>query len=47
MGVAQVVEADPGYVGALHDAVEQLAERFRVEEPTPAVEEHPVIGTLL
>ncbi len=37
MGVAQVVEPDPREVAASDDAVEELADRFGVEEPAGGV----------
>jgi hypothetical protein len=43
MCVAQVVEADPRQARALHDPVQQLAERLGVEEPSGAVTEQPVV----
>jgi hypothetical protein len=42
--VAQVVEPDAWQAAALHDAVEELAGRFGVEEPAGGVAEHPVGG---
>ena len=44
VGVAQVVEPDVRHIAAQHDAVEQLTQRFRVEEPSGAAAEHPIVG---
>ena len=44
MGVAQVVEPDPWQAAALRDAVEELADRFGVEEPAGGGAEQPVVG---
>ena len=46
MGVAQVVEADARNLAALHDAIEQLRDRFRVEESAACVAKYPVIGAV-
>lgn len=43
-GVAEVVEPDPWQGAALHDALEELADRFGVEEAAGGVAEHPVVG---
>lgn len=44
VGVAQIMEPDAWQAAALDDAVEQLADRFGVEEPAGGVAEHPVVG---
>lgn len=42
--MAQVVEPDPRELAALDGAVEELAERFGVQEPAGGVAEHPFVG---
>ena len=46
MGVAQVVEADARDIASLDDAIEQLRDRFGVEEAAVGVAEHPVVGAV-
>ncbi len=47
VGVAEVVEPDPRQRRrALHDPVEELADRLGVEEPARGVGEHPVVGAV-
>ena len=44
MGVSQVVEADAREIASLDDAIEELGDRFGVEEAAAGVAEHPVVG---
>jgi hypothetical protein len=47
VGVAQVVEPEPGQVGHLGlEPVEELAEGFGVDEPAGGVDEHPVVDAV-
>jgi hypothetical protein len=46
VGVAKVVESDALDVASLDDAIEELGDRFGVEEAAVRVAEHPVVGVL-
>jgi hypothetical protein len=46
VGVAEVVEPDPGKAGVVHDPAERLVERVGMDRVAVAVGEHPLLGVV-